>query len=145
MLSASSCSARRAVKRYYCVCNDCLCNDKADWLRFAEHGRKTSRKLIGTIVGNELRDDGTGISLGPGSSIVEGNMVAGGSTGIVILSGSPSVVGNTIEGVSGQVISIAGTSSPTVSGNTMCGNGEDLYVSASATPEIGDNNVIRSA
>jgi hypothetical protein len=61
--------------------------------------------------------------------------------GIVIIAGSPRLVDNTIEDLSGRGITIALGASPSLSGNVVCGNGEDLWVAPGASPQLGDDGL----
>lgn len=44
--------------------------------------------------------------------------------------------------MSGQGILVGGSTSPKLSGNTSCNNGENLKIVDSATPDIDDTNEI---
>jgi parallel beta-helix repeat protein len=93
-----------------------------------------------TISGNSLADNNMAISWATDGGLIEHNTVEGGRAGIIIGGGSPIVRDNTVEGVEGRGIVVAFGASPILSGNTSCGNGENLVVVVGATPEDDDTN-----
>jgi len=76
----------------------------------------------------------------PASATVTGNTVEGGGTGIVV-TGDFDVDSNTVTGVEGRGLVISG-GSPVLTGNRVCDNGTNLFVSDRATPLIDDTNQI---
>ena len=116
------------------------------------------------VVGNEVTDAGTAISVIGGAEAVvednglvddaigvawsstatgtiEGNAISGGMTGIVIGGGSPVVSDNSVTGATRFGISIGSQATPQLSGNTVCGNGLNLMVAQGATPVLGQNDI----
>lgn len=99
----------------------------------------------GTIEDNSLIDNGTGMSLRGVAGVVTGNTVDGGRSGIIIAQGSMELDGNEVTGASGRGIAIAGGSSPVLTGNVSCDNGENLWVADDATPiDDGTNEICES-
>jgi hypothetical protein len=94
------------------------------------------------ISGNRFEDvGGSAIGVtGPASATVTGNTVEGGGAGIVI-DGDFAVDSNTVTGVEGRGLTISG-GSPVLTGNRVCDNGTNLFVSDLATPLIDDSNEI---
>ena len=74
--------------------------------------------------------------------MVKDNTVTGGDAGIVVTGGSPHLVGNTVERVTGRGIVVGLRASPTLTGNTACGNGVNLFVADNADPVIDETNEI---
>lgn len=95
-----------------------------------------------TISGNTLLENGSAIAWNARAGTIENNTVTGGSAGIVITAGSPDVRDNAIEGVERRGLVVARGASPTLSGNTSCGNGENLLIVEGASPVIDDSNEI---
>ena len=99
------------------------------------------------IIDNEFMDNDSAIVLvgGPGqgpNAVITGNSISGGENGILINGGRSSVTGNTIEGASRRGIFISGAAAPTLRDNSLCGNGTDLEVLDSASPDIDESNEI---
>jgi parallel beta-helix repeat protein len=94
------------------------------------------------VIGNVLRDNATAVLWSADAGVIEDNDVSGGGAGILVGDGSPTVTGNGIEGVEGRGLFVGGRASPTFSGNTSCGNGENLVVEDGATPTMDDTNEI---
>lgn len=65
-----------------------------------------------------------------------------GAAGLGISNGSPLVKDNEILGMTGRGVALFGTASPTLSGNVLCGNAENLFVLDSATPVDDGTNEI---
>jgi parallel beta-helix repeat protein len=97
---------------------------------------------VPVISGNTLTGNGAGIAWDSAEGTIEGNTVREGTAGIVILSGAPLVAGNVVEGLEQRGLVVGSGTSPTLSGNTSCGNGENLRVADGATPVIDDTNEI---
>ncbi len=96
-----------------------------------------------TISGNSLADNRIAISWSGGDGgLVEQNTVSGGKAGIIVGGGSPVVRDNTVEGVEARGIVVLRAASPVLSGNTSCGNGENLFVVDGAMPEDDGTNQI---
>lgn len=95
-----------------------------------------------TLRGNQLSDSGVAISWNESDGLVEQNAVEGNRAGIVIGSGSPVLRDNTVEGSEARGIAVLGGASPALSGNTSCGNGENLHVVPEATLEDDGTNEI---
>jgi len=104
--------------------------------------RKEKRRVAPIVSGNTLTDSGAGIVAAGDSGLVEGNTVAGGRSGIVVTGGSGTLDGNSVTGASGRGLAIGGDASPTLTGNTACDNGENLWVSDGAEPVIDESNEI---
>ncbi len=49
---------------------------------------------------------------------------------------------NSVTGMTGRGIVVGRGASPALSGNTACGNGENLFIGEGATPTIDDTNEI---
>lgn len=94
------------------------------------------------VIGNVLRDSGNAIDWDGPDGLIEDNVVSGGRQGIRVGRGSPTVSGNNIEGVEGRGLFLDLGASPALSGNTSCGNGENLVVGEGASPMIDDTNEI---
>ena len=94
-----------------------------------------------TITDNVLLDNGVGINAGS-DTVIKGDRVERGGIGIVLVGGSPSLVDNVIEGVTAQGILVGKDTSPTLSGNTSCLNGENFKIVDGATPDIDATNEI---
>jgi F-box protein 11 len=92
------------------------------------------------VADNTLSGNRTGIAWSGKEGLIEGNVVSDGDIGIVIGSGAPVLRDNVVEGIEGRAIRIGGISSPVLSGNTSCGNGENLSVSENATPQDDGTN-----
>jgi hypothetical protein len=97
------------------------------------------RGAMGTVSGNTLTDNQIAIKTAS-DSVFEGNVVTGGETGIATSLGAAMLDGNTVTGVSGRGLALDGH--PTLSGNSSCDNGENLWVADGATPVIDDSNAI---
>jgi len=93
-----------------------------------------------TLEGNELIDNNIGITLSSSDVLVDGNHVKGGKAGIVVGTGSPILRDNSVEG-SGRGIIVGMRTSPTLIGNTACGNEENLVVNDPAEPVMEDNKI----
>jgi hypothetical protein len=93
-----------------------------------------------TIVDNQLHDNATGIAT-YGHGLIARNSVRGGSDGIVVWEGSPAIEDNGVEGSSNRGITVLTGGTPTLTGNTLCGNATNLYIAGGAQPVLGDNNV----
>jgi parallel beta-helix repeat protein len=97
------------------------------------------------IEANEIQDAPTGILVmdtGADPAIV-GNTIRGSSSSAIrVTSGaSPSIEGNAIED-NAVGISVAGSSTPTMIGNTFCGNEEDLEVPEDMALTLGGSNSV---
>jgi parallel beta-helix repeat protein len=97
---------------------------------------------VPAISGNTLTGNASGIAWSTGGGTIEGNTIREGTAGIVISGGAPLVSDNTVEGLERRGLVIGSGASPTLSGNTSCGNGENLWVAEGATPIIDDTNEI---
>jgi parallel beta-helix repeat protein len=95
----------------------------------------------GTIVENRLNDNATGIQLQGEASVVGRNTINGGSYGIVAYSGSSTLEGNTVDGADTTGIHVGAVGTQTLTGNTLCGNAINLYVTTGADPVLTDNEV----
>ena len=76
------------------------------------------------------------------SALATGNSITGGRTGIVTTGGSAQLSGTSVEGASNRGIAIGSDASPVLRDNHACGNGEDLWVADTASPDIDDSNEI---
>lgn len=95
-----------------------------------------------TVRGNELEDNGVGISWAAEEGVIEQNAVDGNKAGIVVSTGSPIVRDNAVEGSDARGIAVLNLAAPVLSGNTSCGNGENLYIADLATLEDDGTNEI---
>lgn len=96
------------------------------------------------ITGNELIDNEIAISVAS-DAVLDGNDIRGGKVGILLLGGSPALKDNTIEGVERGLVVGLGTT-PTLVGNTICGNVTNLDVSERAeAPDLTGNEVCPDA
>lgn len=96
----------------------------------------------GSIEDNSLIDNGSGISLGGDADQVIGNTISGGRNGITITTGSTALDDNKVTGASGRGLAIGSGSSPVLTGNVSCENGENLWVADDAAPDIDETNEI---
>lgn len=97
----------------------------------------------GTIEGNRLIDNNVGIELGNTDSVVRSNEITGGTDGIIIDRGAPTIEDNSVEGASRRGLTIrSSAATPTLSGNTLCGNGTNLSVPEDAAYDIDATNSI---
>jgi F-box protein 11 len=94
-----------------------------------------------TVRGNRLEDNATAITW-EGGGLIEGNEVSGGLAGILITFGSPEVRGNVIDGVRGRALFAGPGTAPTLSGNSSCGNGQNLVIDDGSTPADDGTNEI---
>jgi hypothetical protein len=95
-----------------------------------------------TVVGNKLTDNQIAISYSAAEGLIEGNVVEGGVVGIVVVGRSPLVKDNVVRGVEGRGIVVGVNTSPTLSGNTSCENGTNLFIGEGAEPDIDESNEI---
>jgi len=95
-----------------------------------------------TVADNELTDNNIAMGWSAQTGLMDGNSVSGGTAGIVVGRGSPAITNNTLEGIEGRALAIGARTSPTLSGNTSCGNEVNLYVADNASPEIDETNEI---
>jgi parallel beta-helix repeat protein len=95
----------------------------------------------GTIEGNELADNVTGITVEGSDAILRGNVVRGGDVGIMLGGGSPTLTENTVEGA-GRGLSLALGAAPTFVGNTICRNETNLDVAEGGDPPATEGNEI---
>jgi hypothetical protein len=93
------------------------------------------------VIGNTLVDNGNAIGA-PNVEVVESNEMRDGGSGLVIISGEPLVKDNTVTGMTGRGMAVANGASPTLSGNSLCGNAENLSVAPEATPVDDGTNEI---
>ena len=75
---------------------------------------------------------------------IAGNTITGAGTGAVVRDSSPTIEDNNISGASLRGLSIEGLSEPTLTGNTICDNAENLAVPVDIDLEIDDSNEICS-
>jgi F-box protein 11 len=94
------------------------------------------------IRANALRDNVAAIVWSAPAGVIVDNDVAGGRDGILVGGGSPTVSGNSIADVERRGLFVGLRASPTLSGNTSCGNGEDLVVEDGASATVDDTNEI---
>jgi parallel beta-helix repeat protein len=90
--------------------------------------------------GNSLSGNDVGVSLG-GTAEASGNEIVDGVTGIAAMSGSPTISGNSISG-NGQGLVIGIGATPVLSGNTICDNAANLVVPDGADPPDTSGNEI---
>ena len=95
-----------------------------------------------TVAGNELTDSRVAIAYSVAEGLIEDNTVVGGVAGIVVTGKSPLLRGNVVRGVEERGIVVGTGTSPTLSGNTSCDNGTNLFIGEGATPTIDDTNEI---
>ena len=87
--------------------------------------------------------DQPSISLGSGTSIVEGNVISGAPIGLTVPAGATATItGNEFEGL-GVGIDVLGTDTkPVIEGNRFCGNEQDLRVPAGSGLALDPSNEI---
>ena len=93
------------------------------------------------VIGNVLTDNSIALS-GSGLTVVDANSISGGGAGIVIVTGSPVVSNNTIAGVSARGMVIVAPAMPILTGNTLCDNGENLFLANGVELVPDDSNTI---
>lgn len=92
-----------------------------------------------TIEGNTLTDNNFGVFVTVGDAIVRDNDISGGAIGLVIAGGgTPQIADNTI-GEVGRGMSITNGSGATLTGNTVCGTEESIFIDR-AEPTVDDTN-----
>lgn len=92
----------------------------------------TELDVAPVIIRNVLRDDAIAISWGASAGIIADNDIAGGIEGILIGTGSPVISRNRVAGVERRGLFVGAMSSPTLAGNSLCGNGQDLVIEQGA-------------
>jgi len=99
-----------------------------------------------TIVDNELTGNQTGLSVRGSGAVISGNVIREGRTGVTLSgAGSPVLEENTIEGYEFGLMIGSGTT-PTLTGNTICGNGKNLLLAGSAEmPDTTGNEICEDA
>lgn len=79
------------------------------------------------IRGNTFEDNRTAVSVTDSDALIEGNVVRGGKNGIVtVLGGVHELRNNDVAGVAGTAIMAMPGTSPTLSGNALCGNATNV-------------------
>lgn len=91
-----------------------------------------------TVEGNDLVDNSIGIAIGRSNGHFERNSVQGGRAGVVITGESPTLIDNSIEGASVRGLVVVRPASPTLEGNLVCGNVENLVM------EPGEDQPVRA-
>lgn len=109
-------------------------------IRNSTHAGITVTRGDPVVRDNRLYDNAVGIDWERGDGMLEGNEIAGGTHGIIIGTGALVVSDNVIEGVGERGIFADSMSTPVLTGNRSCGNGEDLRVMGTSRPEIDDTN-----
>ena len=98
-----------------------------------------------TIDGNVLTDNSIGIQTSSSDASMVDNTVSGGSVGISITGGSPTLEANEIDGAKRGLVIGLGTT-PTLEGNTVCGNTINLEVNERAEmPDTAGNEICPDA
>lgn len=94
------------------------------------------------VLDNDFLDNDLAVSLSGSDSEVIANDIRGGGMGITIVdSGEPTVRDNLVEGARTRGIVVGGGTSPTIDGNTVCGNSVNLLVQSNAEPIVADNDI----
>lgn len=92
-----------------------------------------------TIEGNALADNNFGVFVTAGDATVRNNDISGGAIGLVIAGGgTPQIADNTIADV-GRGMSITNGSGAMLTGNTVCGAEESIFIDR-AEPTVDDTN-----
>jgi parallel beta-helix repeat protein len=105
----------------------------------------SSKGADATIEDNVLNDNATGIQTSDSDATLVRNTVGGGNIGIMVGAGSPTLEDNQIDGADrGLVIGFGVT--PTLDGNTVCGNTTNVIVNERAEmPDISANEICEDA
>jgi parallel beta-helix repeat protein len=104
-------------------------------------GIRVGRGSVGSVEGNVLIDNGTGISLTTSDATLARNDVRGGNVGISLDGGSAELADNTVEGANAG-LSVGSGATPILTGNTICGNGRNLVVPDGVPPPDTEGNDI---
>lgn len=93
------------------------------------------------IADNVLAGNRIGMSLARTSATVTGNEVGGFEAGVVIIGGDPVLMDNTISG-NGRGLAVNGSSAqPTLSGNTICDNDDDIHLPGEQDIDLEGNEI----
>lgn len=95
-----------------------------------------------TVRNNNLFDNAVAVDWERGDGLLEGNRIAGGGDGFRIGTGALVVKDNVIEGVRDRGIFADSMSTPVLTGNRSCGNGEDFVAMGTSRPETDGTNEI---
>lgn len=101
----------------------------------------------GLVEDNQLRDGGTGVNAGGAVAdlTIRGNTMSGLRSGITLTRSGAEVIGNTIRD-NGAGLTLMGVVTATFSGNTICGNDQNVVVAPNATvPDLSGNEICPDA
>jgi len=117
-----------------------------DLVARAKSGDSVSPSGLGESAGivavdNEFIDNVTGIFLAETASRLESNHFRGNGTAIRVAGGGPTIEGNTIE-ENELGLELEGESLPRLTGNHLCGNGQDLVVDTAVNPTTLEGNEV---
>jgi parallel beta-helix repeat protein len=100
------------------------------------------RDVTGSVTANTLKDNEIGMNLALSGPVVSGNAIDGGQIGISISGGAAQLNDNTVENAGDRGIAIGGEAQTVLRSNRSCGNGENLWVADTASPDIDQTNEI---